>query len=363
MGQTDQSVGLFAAYAHSEVTYSACSLAQTLQRLGYRVAFLTSDKRSSDIHYAYDRDVVNLKRRRLENCGINLCHMLWFDVKPPSVKLLRRIEPTQQHSLILTRETLKHFRSQLGLYDNVICTRQDVHDAATRIARQRRQRNNYVYMPWESELPIVSTKRDSGERSLLAVFDSRTRKADDAIGVIRLLLSDNPSQQVTIWHTTAWDSAAYSAIRTMQVQFKPRLTVARMPSALQRWQLYREHDCAWFVTANYDTGALIADALASHCPVLGYDSPPFSSLIDHGKTGQLIECETSQDRNGIVTAKIEAARLYDILRECLHAGSMRRQRTTEWPQLETRRREYQAFWSKLISARTEHDEYSEFDAG
>ena len=350
MSQHDFGVGLFTPYGHVETAYAACSLYRTLQSMGFQTTLITPDPDGQDVHHMCDRDVKSLRKRSIESCGIRHQHMLWLTLRPVELATLRRIEPGQTHTLVVTRDDLRYKWHNFNQYNYVICTRKDVYDAVKRRIKRQHWTVQPIFVPWESELPLLGRAATSvnDTASLLAVFERETRNVLDKLLMLQRLMVKFKELNVTVWHTASWGAAEYTLLKEMRKSLTPRFRLERSPQAIRRWDLFRQHDFAWFVPRHYDVASLVADALACHCPVIAYDVPPFNHFIVAGRNGYLVDCPKKTDQFGIVTARDASDKLMQVLERCLLGDELRRQRSAEWPQQETRRRDYHQGWRNLF---------------
>jgi glycosyltransferase involved in cell wall biosynthesis len=358
MGMFAANVGVFCPYRHVEATYCACSLAQTLRKMGYDPTLITADQRGNQVHYAYDRDIRTLSRATIEACGINQQNMVWFAHQPKLLKKLRHAEPAQRHVLVLSRDQFVYDPHSLRDYSAVVCTRSDVYESAMLWRRRHSDMQRPISLLWESELPIANRRiiAPSAPLRMLVVFDNRTTRIDKQLTAIKELLSKEANLQVTLWHTTPWDKQAHKAIIVLRRAFIGRFLVERHPDALRRNELFRQHDFAWFASPQYDHAPLIADALASHCPVIGYDIPPISDLIIDGQNGALLRCRRVRGTLGVMSAKLDDEELYSALRRYIKSNDLARHRSTEWTQLESRRRDFHTKWTAILEGEAIQDD-------
>jgi hypothetical protein len=357
-----KSVTIHGPYGYTDATYAACVLAQTLRRIGYKVAYVTSDTVVRDIHFMVDRDVVRpvvpapysgrsrlLVPHRYETKPENI---IWFDVNPRRLQALRELAPMQRHTLVLTPENFAAFPAWPRYYSHVVCTRRDVFNAAEIRLRRESVPIGATHVRWDSEWPLVTDGQVARSAArIMCYFGSMTtamRGACGALGQLREFLQGTPDVSCTLWHETAWDMTATPILAELVRAFGPRLSLMRNPDALKRAECVRTHSVYVLVDAQQAIGTVAADAIAGHCPVVAYDSAPLNDLVTHDVSGQLVPCRQRMQRNGIVTYRGDHAKLFEVLTAYVRGAQTPRQR--EWPQLEQRRRAFLEAWEAVLSS-------------
>lgn len=360
MGMFAVNVGLFVPYRHGEATYSACALAQTLGNMNYDTTLITTDRlRNFEIHYAYDRSARSLHDNTIESCCVNNKNVIWFCHQRRLLARLRASEPQQRHIVVVSRDQLKYEPESLREYDVAVCARRDVYDGVLHWRRSHASSVAAVHLTWDSELALrnrFTPVSPDGVR-LLAVFDSRTSRVDTALTALKQLLQRHKRMTVTVWHTTKWDKRANNAVLVLSLAFPGRVFTVRSPTAIQRWELFRQHDCAWFAEPSYDYAPLVADALACHCPVIAYDVSPLNDMVLPHENGCLLQCRIRPGLFGIRDVKVTDEAVCEQISAYIgRQGDMRKQRAGDWPQREIRRRNYQNTWNRLLCGESVGDD-------
>lgn len=357
-----KSVTIHGPYGFTDETYAACILAQTLRRIGYKVAYVTSDAAVRDVHFMVDRDVIRptpsapysrssraITLHRLETKPENV---IWFDVNPRRLQLLRELAPSQRHTLVLTPDNFAAFPAWPRHYSHVVCTRRDVYEAAELRLRREPVTVGATYVRWDSEWPLVTDgQRLQATTRVMVYFGNMTTAMRGSIGALtqlREFLAATPDINCTLWHETAWDLTSATRVNELMRDFGHRLTLLRNPDALKRADNVRTHSVYVLMDAQQAVGTVAADAVAAHCPVIAYDSAPLNELVTHDLHGLLVPCRRRVQRNGLVTYRGDHAKLFETVTGYVRGAQTPRRR--EWPQLEQRRRAFLDVWEAILAS-------------
>jgi hypothetical protein len=326
----------------------ATGLMELASQLNLPLSYLSSQAHDRNVHFRWDHEIRSGKRHGFKGwAGLN-SHIMWFDVQPKKVEESRKIGC--RNILVAMHARLEPTDlANLPLYDKVVCPTDQCYQAL----RQRCAVSDKLltHVPWDSGMPLTTKRRNPGDPLVLFVpVDSFTAQFEGSLlcYTLRVLMDGDPNLQVVLSYTSNWTRASLGALHDLQDRFKGQLTTLRKPTFCDRLEAYRKADWVLHLGIEGNAAMTALESVALGVPVIAFNVPPNREIIRAFYNGYLIECGAEDTRAGSVRVSVNSRRLLDSLTDLLaNDNAVRAMQGKEWPELETRRRNFQAFWKKL----------------
>lgn len=349
MGKSADKIGIYAPYGWEEATYMAGSLMEWATRhLGYRVSYMAPAAFEPGVHYLWDEQVLDGAKHSFKVWASNCAQIIWFSLSP--TKLETAINLGCKNTLV----ALPHRLSAgdlplLGRFDRIVCPTRPVFEA---LSTQRIAKNVH-HLPWDCGQPILDKegKRSSVTR-ILATIDTPTAKVQGALlcYLLRVLLDGNPNVQLTLIYSKNWPRHAIIALHELEDLHEGRVTAVRKPTHCQRLELLRESDWVFCPSTRDNSCFHALEALSAGCPVIAYNASPYNELLQSMHNACLASCNLSKGFMDTPVIQPNTRELLDTLCEVTASRSVLNMlRGNIWAELETRRRDFQGYWTKQWS--------------
>ena len=349
-----EKLGVFAPYGWDDATYMAGSLYElAITVFGYATSFLSAATKEEGVHFMWDASVVDGNRHSFKHWASDREQVVWFHLNPQ--KLEQAILVGCKNTLVALphRITLADL-PLLSKFDHIVCPTKQLYDSL----KLKMVHDDLQYVPWDTHMPIMEKEggRVSGAVRVLVPLDSPTARAIGplVLHTLRVLLDGNPKAEVTVLYGKNWPQNALMALHELSDLHEDRVTCIKKPTYCKRVEAYRNTDWVFVPSVADNAGLPALDALACGAPVISFNAPPFNEFLTPFHNACLAKCETEITTMGAVQIKPNARELLDTLYEaCANRSVLHMLKQRDWPEMESRRRTFQAFWKQAWSGLTE----------
>jgi hypothetical protein len=339
-------IGIYAPYSWSRDTELAIGLADYLTRLGLPVSYYAFGNISQGVHPDWDQKVVNGKKipfgwwvRRCSHVVMTACHIN---------KLIAAKDLEKKCSLILLLDHIDQYTPiALSEFENVFCPSHYV----AALLNRRWATNKIQALPWDPCLPLLRKAAYTSKGTVWAYVPvppkSVIRFGSKLFYSLQVVMSEVPNLYVTVSHQRRWDKASLEALRELQYQNRDRFRLVSKPSHAQRISLYRTHDFTYYLHSQDEVGLTALESLCAGSPVVTPDSDTLSDIVVPKHNGILLPCDLAQNALDIpmVPELSPGALVRSLTRLTQDTNWLQELEGTPWPELENRRRLFQASWA------------------
>lgn len=338
-------IGLLAPYTWNETTYMACGLADLAVRLGVSVSYLSQQPPDSEVHYRWDRLVLNGRRQSFEMWHNECSHLVWFDIQKS--RLYEAHRSGKKNILVACwHQIAKEQLSLLPLFDAVVSPSVAACQRLTQLAPSAQ----HVCVPWDCGLPIVTSAMPGTGQNVLCVVGSRTASGAGPLilNTLRVLLDFDDEVRFTLMYSKGWGPAASQTLSELLRKHGERVRLLRRPSYASRVEAYNRHDWVFAPNLREESGWSALEALHCRRPVVVFDAAPSNELVQNGHNGLLIPCEISYNWLGATEVVVNAFDLTEQLRRLVdHPEEIIALTHKDWPELGHRRETFSRVWRSL----------------
>jgi glycosyltransferase involved in cell wall biosynthesis len=342
-------IGICAPYTWADTTYMAIGLSEYIVKLGLSVSIRSVRVASSGVHDDWDSKILKGRRTAFKNWASKCSHIVWFEPQAKNMATAKKLDC--KNILVLTNPiAFNKVPSYLHHCDYIITPTEFTAEGL----RGRWKYSNIHGVPWDVGLPIME-KTTAVDPDRLWLYAPIQGAAANAFGSniffsIQVILEARSNLNVTVSYSKRLDRRTSGALGDVVKNFGDRINIVRKPTYQQRIASYVNHDWT-FWSYHYDnSGVVPLESLCSGTPVITYSSYPMEEIILDGHNGAMIPTTVKLDNWDLPTL-IEPSpkELVDGLRTtALDTALQHRLSRRSWPELEQRRRTFQAVWKMML---------------
>jgi hypothetical protein len=266
-------------------------MADLFQEKGHTVGIAASGQRHPGVHASWDTYASLLTRDQFANWADRFDWVVWSEVQTVKLKIARSMRI--KNALVVGPHRLtKDDLLCLPEYDRLLFFTRSALEA---VVSPESFHGFEVVPQWDPGFPqIVRPAKEFWEsmRYCISVGGLDDQDCRIAISAARYLLGQDPSAQVTL----------YSSKGTFPLKcLTALLDLTQSSHGRFEYRLRKDHDSHTALLAKQDwlihlscgdnVGVAVAEAFACGVPVVAFDVPPFSELIQDQVNGKLIECD------------------------------------------------------------------------
>lgn len=337
-------LGIITRYQLNEITHAGLFLAEYAESHGISVAVRSKGDCQRAVSPRWDTTITT-DSTSLDDWLPGLRRVLWTEC-PSAEELVYVRELGIETMALVVWDTLTAYGMEvLRNIDQVLCPYMCISEQLDRYLGQRSR-----FLPWDVSMPIVERPAESQEviRVYLPLYDTLMARMDETTlyGITEAIAVSNAS--LTLAGGRGWESWQRRWKNSTAKVLRGRFSVITQPDTLTRYQLFTNHD---LTLAPALVDSLLHTTLASLCagtPVLGWDMPPITEVIQPGINGYLVPCTVERNWLGLPImlsdTKAYGTRLRSLLQ---HPAEIDKIRTAKTDAALARRHNFENGWKSL----------------
>lgn len=342
-------IGFDIQYKPHDAVYAAMRLSDSLRSIGYETTLFSKLKRGHTYGCDWDSVVVTPDVMSYEQWLKGITHIIW--PVPPDKDLIHKVGKNIVTIALAPWDCLPAYsRKSFKLCAHTVAPSPS--NAET--LKKDFDLKNVSTVEWDSLIPV--TRKDVGgvdtskPKVLIPLHSSQGLRCDIdalfdvALGVNKLC----PHAELSISYSPRCMS--WEVVRELRHFFKKNHQIKPIidsTTCVSSLLLYGNHDLVIWPAEIEGFGLVGIESLYMGTPVIAYDIPPISNIIVDGSNGVLVPCDKGGSTNGIVFAKPDANRFFNLAADIINHGLADLNKNTKLGR-KTKRNKFNTSWKKII---------------
>ena len=342
-------IGFDIQYKPHDAVYAAMRLSDSLRAIGYETTLYSKLKRGHTYGCDWDSIVVTPDIMSYEQWLKGITHIIW--PVPPDKDLIHKVGKNIVTIALAPWDCLPAYsRKSFKLCAHTVATS----PSNAQTLKKDFDLKNVSTVEWDSLIPI--TRKEIGgvdmskPKVLIPLHSSQGLRCDMealfdvASGVSKLC----PHAELSISYSPR--CMAWEVVKELRHFFKKNHQIKAITDSttcVSSLLLYGNHDLVIWPAEIEGFGLVGIESLYMGTPVIAYDIPPMSNIIIDGANGILVPCDKGGSSNGIVFAKPDATRFFNLAAETINHRLEELNKHTKLGR-KTRRNKFNASWKKII---------------
>jgi hypothetical protein len=345
-------IGICTPYTWADSTYMAIGLSDYAIKLGLNVDIRPIRVSDTGVHSSLDSKVLKQKSTAFKPWASNKKCIVWFEPQPKNMITAKKLGC--KNILVINQTSLPAYPpSYLDSCEYVLTPTEYMADSLRALWR-----HSGIYgIPWDVGLPVMlKTKRVDPKNLWLYVpiqSAAATAFGSKIFFALQFLLEARDDLKVTVSYSKRLSREASAVLSDISKRFGDRVIKLRKPTYQKRLASYANHDWTFWAHQHDPVGVVPLESLCSGTPVVTFSTSVMAEVIEHSRNGHLIKSPLAIDPLGIpITVDASPKSLIEGLQSSvLDATVLNTLHRHDWPDLESRRRSFQAVWKTLWGLR------------
>jgi len=327
----------------------AVGLANFLNKLGYTPSILPFQAHDTDVCTTWDSKVVSRSKSDFTRWSEKCSHIIW--IGGISKKKIEAAKAAGVRNILLIRvQDIAEYRPDvISLFDLTICPTIYMANVMSEIYPDF----NIMPVPWDPGIPIVNKKPSVSEDIRVYVpiqSAAAARYGARVLYSLSLLLEQHAATHVTIARNKRWSREALTELYALKKKNPLRVEIQVKPTMQERLTAYGSHHWTFYPYYMDDHLCVPMESLYSGAPVITLRSPFSCESIKSHHNGFVIRTTPSYHEGFKIAMDPTPTELSDILLSVIpNKKILRTLQEKPWPELEARRRAFQAAWPVILS--------------
>ena len=327
----------------------AVGLANFLNKLGYTPSILPFQAHDTDVCTTWDSKVVSRSKADFTRWSKKCSHIIW--IGGINKQKVAAANTAGVRNVLVTRvQDIAEYRPDiLDLFDLVVCPTIYMANVLSEIYPDF----NIMPVPWDPGIPIVNKLPAATDTTWVYVPIQSSAAAKYGTRVLyslSLLLDQHERTNVTIVRNKRWSRASLNELYALKKKNPLRVDIQVKPTMQERLTAYGSHHWTFYPYYMDDHLCTSMESLYSGTPVITLRSPFACESVKSNHNGFVIRTTPSYHEGFKVAMDPTPTELSDILLSVIpNKKILRTLQEKPWPELEARRRAFQAAWPVILS--------------
>jgi hypothetical protein len=321
-------------------------------KLGLNVSIRPIRVADKGVRGGLDSRVLKQKNLPFRRWATKQKFIVWFEPQPKHIKLAKRLGC--KNIVVLSKLPMQASAPEYLDHCEYVLTPTEY---MAENLRSLWKYSNIHGIPWDVGLPIMhkNCRVDPDHLWLYVPVQSGAASefGSSIFFAIQFLLEEREDLKVTVAYSKRLNRLASEALSDISRRFGDRIVKLCKPTYQKRLASYTNHDWTFWAYRCDDSGVVPLESLCSGTPVVTFSSGPIAEVVEHTRNGHLIDVPLSGDVNGLpLVVDISPKSMIDGLQaSVLDSSVLHRLHRHAWPELESRRRTFQAVWKMMWELR------------
>ena len=313
-------IGFDVQYKPHDAVYAALRLSDSLKLIGYETTLFSNKLPRHSYGCGWDDLVVTPKDMSYEEWLLGVSHIIW--PVPPSKDVVQKVGKSIVTIALAPWDCLPGYtRNSFKICAHVVSPCVENSKTLQREANIR----DVSTIQWDSPIPITkkipSDIDPARPKVLIPLHSSQGLRCDlDALYEIILgIQNKSPHAVITISHSPK--SMPWSCKKSLSkfiTKNKSINSVIDETTCTSSLVLYGQNDIVLWPAEIEGFGLVGIEALYMGTPVIAYDIPPISRIIEDGVNGRLVPCNSGGSRGGVMYAEPDPAAFIEIATDSIN---------------------------------------------